>query len=178
MHENICLGVMCKCISCKMDHDYFVYFNLLNFIFQVLSDTNWELSPCDAETGILKAIYINTMAPDALAPCVARPSEAMVLNMQDKWVLVFHKGRFQPPAPSQFWEIYKIKICFYVSYKKYSMTGVKWNPIPRKAVCLDSDLNLNTVFLWPFRKCNQHNVTFWRTISWMKIFQLCTSCKC
>ena len=39
------------------------------------------------------------MAADPLAPRVARPSAAMLLNMQGKQVLVFHKGGFQPPAP-------------------------------------------------------------------------------
>ena len=34
------------------------------------------------------------MAVDVLAPCVARPSAAVVLNMGDKHVLVFYKEGF------------------------------------------------------------------------------------
>ena len=40
------------------------------------------------------------MASDALAPYVTRTSTTIVLNMQDKWVPVFHKEGFQQPAPS------------------------------------------------------------------------------
>ena len=43
-------------------------------------------------------IKVNTMAVDALAPCVARPSAAMVLNKQDKHVLVFHEKGFKQHA--------------------------------------------------------------------------------
>ena len=52
-----------------------------------------------------RSIYVNTMAVDALASCIARSSVTMVLTMQDKWVLVFHKEGFQLPVLSQFWEI-------------------------------------------------------------------------
>ena len=48
---------------------------------------------------------VNTIAADGLAPWVARPSAAMVLNMQDKQVLVFHEEGFQLPVSSQWWEI-------------------------------------------------------------------------
>ena len=46
----------------------------------------FKFNPSGAETGILQ---VNTMAADALAPYVARPSAAMVLNKQDKQVLIF-----------------------------------------------------------------------------------------
>ena len=48
---------------------------------------------------------VNTIAADGLAPWVARPSAAMVLNMQDKQVLVFHEEGFQLPVSSLWWEI-------------------------------------------------------------------------
>ena len=47
------------------------------------------------------------MAADALAPCVPRPSAAMVLNMQSKQVVVFHEAKFQTPVPSPCYEIMK-----------------------------------------------------------------------
>ena len=45
------------------------------------------------------------MSVDDLAPCVARSSTAMVLNMQDKLDQVFHKEGFQLHVPSQCSEI-------------------------------------------------------------------------
>ena len=42
-----------------------------------------------------------TITADALAPCVARASAAVVSTMQDEWILVFHEKGYQPPAPSQ-----------------------------------------------------------------------------
>ena len=43
------------------------------------------------ETGTFQENRVNIMAADALAPCGARSSTVMVLFMQDKQVLVFHK---------------------------------------------------------------------------------------
>ena len=59
------------------------------------------INPFSAETGILQDKWVDTMAADALAPCVARASASMVLTMQDKQLLVFHKERFQRPVLSQ-----------------------------------------------------------------------------
>ena len=39
------------------------------------------------------------MADDALAPCVARSSAAIVLTMQESHVVVYHKDDFQLPGP-------------------------------------------------------------------------------
>ena len=39
------------------------------------------------------------MAADALAPCISRPSAAMILIMQEKQVFVFHQEGFQLPEP-------------------------------------------------------------------------------
>ena len=38
------------------------------------------------------------MVADDLAPCVARPSAAMVLTLYDKEVIVCHKEEFQLPV--------------------------------------------------------------------------------
>ena len=53
-----------------------------------------------AETGIFLGNYVNTMAADALATCVARSSATMVLTTQDKQVLVFHEEGLQLTTPS------------------------------------------------------------------------------
>ena len=41
------------------------------------------------------------MAADALAPCVARTSAAMVLNKRNKQVLVFYEQGFQLACDNQ-----------------------------------------------------------------------------
>ena len=47
------------------------------------------------ETTIFQDHQVNDMDADALAPCVARSSATMVLNLQHKQVIVFHKEWFQ-----------------------------------------------------------------------------------
>ena len=54
-----------------------------------------------AEMGIFLTNYLNTIATNALAPCTTRPAASMVLAMQDKHVLIFHKEVFLQPDPSQ-----------------------------------------------------------------------------
>ena len=56
---------------------------------------------------------VNTIAADALAPCVAKTSAAMVLNVSNKKVLVFNEEAFQQvlPTPCQWWEIIENVIC-------------------------------------------------------------------
>ena len=41
----------------------------------------------------------NTMDADPLAPCVTRPSDAMLLTMLDTWVFVFENEDFNIPHP-------------------------------------------------------------------------------
>ena len=55
------------------------------------------------ETRIFWDNWVNTctIAADNLAPCDARSSVAMILIVQDKLVLVFHKEVFQLPAPPE-----------------------------------------------------------------------------
>ena len=48
-----------------------------------------------AETGIFQESNTNTLAADALAPCITRSLAPMLLTMQDQWVLVFHEGGCQ-----------------------------------------------------------------------------------
>ena len=50
-------------------------------------------------TRIFRENWVNTIAADALAPCVARSSAAMALTMQDKQILVFHKAGFLLSVP-------------------------------------------------------------------------------
>ena len=65
--------------------------------------------PCfnlvDAKTGMFQDDFVNTMAADALVTCVARSSAAMVLNMEDKWVLVLYEEGFQLIVPPQYWKM-------------------------------------------------------------------------
>ena len=72
--------------------------------------TNLGFNDSGSETVIFQDHYINVMIANALLPCVAKSSAAMALNMQDKWVRVFHKEGFQLPAPFQWQEM----ICFYL----------------------------------------------------------------
>ena len=46
------------------------------------------------EVGISREDYTDTMAADALVPCVVRWSTAEVLNISDMQVLVFHQNGF------------------------------------------------------------------------------------
>ena len=55
-------------------------------------------SPSVAETRIFSANLVNTMTADALAPCIARTSTAMILILQDKRVVVFQEGGLHLPA--------------------------------------------------------------------------------
>ena len=54
------------------------------------------------EIGIVQDNKVNTLAADALDPCVARTSAPMVLNLLNKQILVFPGGRFQWLVPSQY----------------------------------------------------------------------------
>ena len=41
------------------------------------------------------------MVADAPDPCVTRSSAAMILTMQNRYVIVLHKGGFQQPVSCQ-----------------------------------------------------------------------------
>ena len=59
-------------------------------------------------SGIEVGIYdgwVNTKAADAMAPCVARPSAALVLTMQDKYIIVVHNEWYQWPGLYQWWKM-------------------------------------------------------------------------
>ena len=52
------------------------------------------LNPSAAEIGIIKDNWVNTMAAEALDPCVANDS----FDMQDKQVPVLYGRKFHLPA--------------------------------------------------------------------------------
>ena len=58
-----------------------------------------ELIVVMAEAVIFLDNEVNTMAADALAPCIARSLAALALIVWDKWAFVFHKEGFQLPVP-------------------------------------------------------------------------------
>ena len=62
---------------------------------------------------------VNGFNADALAPYNARPSAVMVLTMQVKQVLVFHKYGFQLPVPSEMAENTNIILCFLKQMQHY-----------------------------------------------------------
>ena len=53
--------------------------------------TNVRVNPCGADAGIFRDNFVSTMAVDALAPCVARSSTAMLLIMWDKQIPTIHR---------------------------------------------------------------------------------------
>ena len=72
-----------------------------------------------AESRVFLEVWANTMVVDTLAPCLTRPLIAKIWTLQDEWVLVFHRERFQLPGPSEFWEITKntnTNLCFLKSF--------------------------------------------------------------
>ena len=73
------------------------------------------------ETTIFQDHQVNDMDADDLAPCVARSSATMVLNLQYEQVIVFHKEWFQPLVP--FWckEMIK-KYQIYIILRKINST--------------------------------------------------------
>ena len=76
------------------------------------SHIHGRLDPSGAEDGIFQENKVNSVA-DALAPCVARSSAAMVLTVQDNDILIFHEARFQPYMASHFEEM--MQTYFYIS---------------------------------------------------------------
>ena len=56
-----------------------------------------------------------TMVADALAPCVNKASASMVLIMQGKQLLVFHKEGFQLTVPYQYGAMIENQNIFHVS---------------------------------------------------------------
>ena len=67
------------------------------------------------------------MAADALAPCVARSSAAMLLIMQDKLIFVFHEEGYQELV-WHFWEMINDANIFYVSSNKSSSSQINVDP--------------------------------------------------
>ena len=77
----------------------------MSFLHQPIDICIKVFNPSGVETKIFQANYVNAMAADALAPCIARPSTCIMLTKQDRWVLVFNEKGFQQPVSIQYWEI-------------------------------------------------------------------------
>ena len=52
------------------------------------------INPCGAEARMRLGNWVNVNVADALAPCVTKSSEAIVLTIQDDRFLVFYKKSF------------------------------------------------------------------------------------
>ena len=68
------------------------------------------------------------MATDALAPCVAKSSAAVILSVWDWHVLVFHEGEFELPGSSYFWEMIEnanISLYFTRNFQYYKVRYLK-----------------------------------------------------
>ena len=90
--------------SCKNDN--FVLkqkFSVNDFKEKLVSTSSMEdlcqffINPYGTEYGIFWKNYVSSMAADALAPCLTKTPVAMILTMRDNQLLVFNKGKFQPP---------------------------------------------------------------------------------
>ena len=71
----------------------------------IVFDDGLVFNPSGAETRIFWENKVNTMAADALDSCVFKTSAAMIFNMSDKQLLVFHEEGFPLPVPFQHQEI-------------------------------------------------------------------------
>ena len=84
------------------------------------------INPSGAKTGIIHENLVNTIAADALAPCVARSSAAMLLIMWDHQVLVFDEQEFLVLVPSRCREkMENIKTYFYVLSETSKAEGIR-----------------------------------------------------
>ena len=79
-------------------------------MWHVQSHMRWN--PFGVESRIFQDNLVDAMVVDALAPCVARSSSTIVLNMQDKWNLGFCKEGFQLPVPFTVEKLLKMQIYF------------------------------------------------------------------
>ena len=68
------------------------------------------------------------MADDVLAPCILRPSAAMILTQQDKKVMLFHMERYWLPVPSRHWEMRENINIFLPFLNKLTMARVNILP--------------------------------------------------
>ena len=92
------------------------------------------------------------MVGNALAPCITRPSAAMILTVQNKHVFVIHEERFQLHAPSYCWKIIENGNTFLCFLKMNSANlGVKLSQYQgycrhysvRRLVCMMASSNGN-----------------------------------
>ena len=116
--------------------------------------------PSGAETEIFWENQINTA--DALGTYVSRSSAAtMILIIQDKQVLIFHKERFQIIGSSQCWEVLENVNISLLSGNKFSKLSVKSMAQCKTAVSpllthwryCSLALSHQNVLLWPPSLC-------------------------
>ena len=73
---------------------------------------------CNADTRLFQGNKINIMAADALAPCVTRPSAAIILSTINLDIIVFVSSAFQQPASFGSWRmLWHANIFFMFSLK-------------------------------------------------------------
>ena len=135
-----------------------------------VGDLTWQsdhlIDPSGAETRIFQENYDITMAADALAPCVARTSAAMLLTIWYKQVCVSHAEIFE-------WSLLKLMLEYLIrvgSAVKHGLTFasspvMEWN---NQCFCSQQIFWLITktlVFIWysvhlrfGFRKASRHCV--------------------
>ena len=77
-------------------------------LFKMAWTRTWgtlKVNPNGAETAKFRETWVKNMTTDALAMQGTRASAAMILNMQDKKVLVTCGEGIQLPVSSQCWQI-------------------------------------------------------------------------
>ena len=78
-----------------------------NFLCKKLCQRTSLIQPFWCKNWNIPEVWCQYMGADALAPCITRPSAAMVLTIQNtwKWVLIFGDVGFQRSVHSLFWEV-------------------------------------------------------------------------
>ena len=102
------------------------------------------------------------MAIDALAPCVARTSAAVVLTMQDNKVLVFPEEEFQPPVPSQLIHKGQVMEVHQLIAKPGSKTAALPWPDPYISGLVQNCCISTANALEILQSCNKPSIWFWR----------------
>ena len=81
----------CRCLITMSSAVMILFLWIVILLYPLRIQIYWHvMGDSAAEAEIFQNNYINTMAADPLAPCTTRSSAPMVLNMQDKWFLVFN----------------------------------------------------------------------------------------
>ena len=86
------MSCFCRSLSTREPSNALRYFTRHGLVFMV--------KLYGSETGLFFENEVNIMAADALAPCVAKPSAAMALTVQNDRDLVYHVKRLKLLASS------------------------------------------------------------------------------